>query len=218
MSRPAAPVELPEEELMEMPGDSIAIDDDDKLELDIEGDDALDFPDDSLVLPVTEAKPTPATPPSRSDAGTMLADDLEIDAEGAATIAMAAIDTDAGVATIAMQALSDDGEAMSEDLSSGDSTILAMEAPPWDGPTDEHNALRDTFEELTDPSAKKAEPPPRKFAIPAAATTVDLNPPSAMEDSEHDRKAEQPKVGIPGESTRAYTLEELKKLGVKPKE
>jgi hypothetical protein len=100
---------------------------------------------------------------------------------------------------------------MSEDLG-GDVTILAMEAPPWDGPTDEYAARQ--FEDVTEPPTAM---PPRKFGIPAASTTVDLNPPSAMQGSEHDPKASpEPKVGIPGASTRAYSVADLKKLGIKP--
>jgi len=194
---------------------------DDKLELDL-GDDDLDFPDDSLVLPVTDKDSVSMS--DDEEAGTMLASEEEVSAEGDSTLAMSAIDTDAG--TLAMKALGDDGEMMSVDLA-GDQTILAMEAPPWDGPTDEHNARSvDSFEEITvapdepePPEAPTEGPipvvdPPRRFSIPVAATTVDASPPSAMLGSEHDPK--QPKVGIPGDSTRAYSVEELRKLGVKP--
>ena len=194
---------------------------DDKLELDL-GEDDLDFPDDSLVLPVTDRDSVSMS--DDEEAGTMLASEEEVSAEGDATIGMAAMDTDAG--TIAMKALGEDGEMMSVDLGS-DQTILAMEAPPWEGPTDEHNARSvDSFEEITvapdepEPPEAPTEGPipavnaPRKFAIPTAATTVDLNPPSAMVGSEHDQT--EPRVGIPGESTRAYSMEELRKLGVKP--
>jgi hypothetical protein len=186
------------------------VDDDDQLELDIEGDDALDFPDDSLVLPVTDPK-QPA-PEDLEPEGTVMADDDEIASEGDSTIAMGAIDADEGAATIAMHALSSRGEVMSVDLA-GDATVLAMEAPPWDGPTDEHGTEGlDSFEDTTDPPVPSA---PRRFAIPSASTTVDLNPPSAMVGSEHDPRKPEPKVGIPGESTRAYSVEELRRLGVK---
>ncbi len=217
-----------EDEPDEMPGESVVIesplrqdDDDDRIELDIEGDDALDFPDDSLVLPVTDGKRAAVeTPDDATVLGMQLPGDDDEGEEydpdfGAATIAMSAIDHDVGSATIAMRAIAEDGEIMSEDLA-GDATLLAMEPPPLDGPTDEHEARMPLpVEEETDPRA--TPPPARRFAIPQAATTIDVEPPSALSGTEHDPKKKLPMIGVPGESTRAYSVEELKDLGLKKK-
>jgi tetratricopeptide (TPR) repeat protein len=194
------PVTPSEDDNPEMPGESAMLDDD-KLELDIEGDDAMDFPDDSLVLPITEARPSPSLDMAATETDPGFEDE-------SATVAMAAIDKE-----------------VEEGLKSGgdDGTILSMEPPPWDGPTDagmggatDETAAQD-FEDVTDPPTPM---PARKFAIQQASTTVDIKPPSAMEGSEHDpeeKPPEPPKVGIPNAPTRAYSIQELKNLGLKPK-
>lgn len=170
------------------------LDDAGPLELDIEGDDALDFPDDSLVVPVVE-------PTAHAESAPEPEPELEPDVEdepddGAATIfAMEAVTppSDEGDATLlGMEAVTPPAE------DEGAATILQMEAIPGNldqQPTDETAAQR-----------------PR-FSIPNQATTFEGGLPSALVGSEHDPgKEEEPVIGG---STRAYGPDELRALGIK---
>jgi tetratricopeptide (TPR) repeat protein len=219
------------------------------VELDIQGD--LDFPDDSLVLPVPERTPIPADEfesDDSSDPNGLATDEdtggLELAEhepdEGAATMLSLeavsyeepsidrsteadAIDDEEGSATMVATEAQDDAEG---DDADGFATMLATAAP--DEPaTDEIVAAPP--EATTDPTNRPFRP---KFAIPNQSTSFEPGLPSALVGSEHDPKKIDPKkidpkkiemtkpsAGPAGGSTRAYSPDELRALGIKvPKE